>query len=169
MLIFFIRLILSILLILPGVSGCNWPARTPDLQVEQPAPSHLPPDKPSVSFVTEYAEALELARQWEKPILLVFTASWCPFSRQMLQETFRDPQVARLSKQFICIQVDVEQNPTLARTHQVRAVPAVAILSCRGVPLARLNTPLSAKELAQQMQQSIQLVAAGPQPKTTVR
>ena len=165
--ILFINVILCILFILPGVWGCNWPFSNPDLQGGLPVPSCLRPDNGNVSFVTDYTTGLELARQWEKPVLLLFTASWCPFSQQMLRETFRDPQVARLSKQFICIQVDVEQNPTLASRHQVRAVPAMAILSCRGVPLALLNGPLSAKEMVDQMHQSIQLVATGQQPKTT--
>ncbi|MCS7304978.1 MAG: thioredoxin family protein [Thermoguttaceae bacterium] len=160
---FFISLPLTILL------GCNWPGIEPASQGEQPSSLSLPTEKAHVSFLTDYAEAVELARQWEKPLLVLFTASWCPFSRQMLQESFRDPQITRLSKQFICIQVDIEQNPSLAQKHQVRVLPAVQILSSRGVIVCRLNGYLSAKQLTDSLQQSIQLLASRPQTEATLR
>ncbi len=101
-----------------------------------------------------------MARQWDKPMLVFFFAPWCPFSRQMLSETFHDPQVVRMAKQFICIQVDVEQNPELCQTFQVRSLPTVQLLSSRAIPLTRLIGHVPAKDLVGQMQGALQSVAS---------
>lgn len=163
------RFLLCILLGLTIVSGCKWPASDPTSAEGESPRLRLPEARGTVSFVTDYAEGLELAQQWEKPVLLFFTASWCPFSQQMLQQTFRDPQVARLSKQFICIHVDVEQNPIIARNHQVRAVPTVQILSPRRVLICRLNGYLSAQEAVHHLQQSVPPLVSRPQGGASVR
>ena len=59
-------------------------------------------------------EAFERAREENKPIFLSVGYSTCHWCHVMEQESFEDPQVARLMNQtFICIKVDREERPDI--------------------------------------------------------
>ena len=166
---FFKSFILFIFLILPVLAGCK-PEKSDSGLSTGHAPVLALPSSAEIPFVDDYSEGLEMARQWDKPILVFFSTSWCPFSRQMLQETFKDPQIVRLAKQFICIQVDIEKNPAQAQTLQVHSVPTVHILSSRGVHLNHLRGQLSSQQLASQMQETLHALASRQdRPRQTLR
>lgn len=158
--------ILPILCILPGCWASPANPTSPSKHTPSPSPDQLCSEIP---FLTEYSEAVEIAKQWNKPILLVFTASWCPFSQQMLQHTFRDPEVVRLSKQFVCVQIDIEKTPQLVNSFRVRNLPTVQILSPAATSLVARQGYLSEKELAVYLQQTLHAIAARQTPLSQVR
>jgi len=64
-------------------------------------------------------EALERARRENKPILLSIGYSACHWCHVMAEESFSDPDTARvMNDQFINIKVDREQRPELDRIYQ---------------------------------------------------
>lgn len=59
-------------------------------------------------------EALELAKRENKPLLVSIGYSACHWCHVMEQESFEDPEVARLMNQyFVCIKVDREERPDI--------------------------------------------------------
>ena len=85
-------------------------------------------------------EALDLAKQLDKPILLSIGYSACHWCHVMAHESFEDPEVAALMNQhFINIKVDREERPDLDQIYQT----AHAMLTGHGGgwPLTLFLTP----------------------------
>jgi uncharacterized protein YyaL (SSP411 family) len=85
-------------------------------------------------------EALRLAREQDKPILLSVGYSACHWCHVMAHESFEDPQIAAtMNRLFVNIKVDREERPDLDQIYQT----AHQILTQRagGWPLTMFLTP----------------------------
>lgn len=82
--------------------------------------------------------AIEQAVQQGKPVILVFSADWCPFCRQLERETLTDGEVARLAQQFAVFRVDMTssslppETEDLAKKYDAEGLPTVAFIDSRG-------------------------------------
>lgn len=114
-----------------------------------------------VAFLTNYDEALTLARRENKPILVFFMADNCRFSRQMMLNAFVDPDVERMSKSFVCLEVDVNDpaSDRLCDVFGVAATPTVQFVTSYGVPLQRVTRMQTGGELFSQMQVALTSMA----------
>jgi hypothetical protein len=86
------------------------------------------------------AEALELARREDRPILLSIGYSACHWCHVMAHESFEDEATATVMNElFVCIKVDREERPDLDRIYQT----AHQMLAQRagGWPLTMFLTP----------------------------
>jgi Highly conserved protein containing a thioredoxin domain len=57
----------------------------------------------------DYNDAMKLAEEEDKPMMINFGADWCRFCGKLDEKTFTDGQVIALSESFVCIKVDVDQ------------------------------------------------------------
>ncbi len=65
-------------------------------------------------------EALQRARDEDKPILLSIGYSACHWCHVMERESFEDPEVAQVMNElFVCIKVDREERPDLDKIYQL--------------------------------------------------
>jgi thiol:disulfide interchange protein len=112
-----------------------------------------------LEFVEGYADGYQQARREGRPMLVFFTASWCHFCQQMEAEAFNDVQVAALSRQFTCILVDADREPSVCQEFRIRGYPAIQFLTPQGVPLNRLVGKQAAAELMLQMQAALEATA----------
>jgi len=84
-------------------------------------------------------EPFRLARALDRPILLDIGAVWCHWCHVMDEQTYSDPDVARLTNaQFIAIKVDRDERPDIDATYQ-EAVQALT--GQGGWPLTVFLTP----------------------------
>ncbi len=161
---------LGILLILSLLLGCdmtNTPPNGPDSSVSAPRPR--PASPPQIEFVRGYASGYERAQQAGKPMLVFFTAEWCHYCRQMAREVFTDRRVVQLSRQFVCVLVDADEEPEVCRRFQVRGYPTVQFICPRGIPLNRLSGKTPVDQFARQMQAALQAIASRVQIERTRR
>ncbi len=84
-------------------------------------------------------EAFDKARRKNKPVFVSSGAIWCHWCHVMAQESFRDPETAKLlNDRFISIKLDRDERPDLDRRLQL-AVAAMG--SGSGWPLSVFLTP----------------------------
>ena len=93
---------------------------------------------PGLNAHTEIAQALKLAAQQHKRVLVIFGANWC-FDCHVLDLAFHRPDVAAvLTPNFEVVHVDVgeyDKNLDIMQQYQVpkeRGIPAIAVLDSNG-------------------------------------
>ena len=115
-------------------------------------------EEKNVEFVRSYSRGLGEARDIEKPMLVFFSATESVFCTQMLEETFTDEKIVGLSKEFICIKVNIEDEPSVCRQFHVENYPTVQFMSPKGVPLNRFTGKKEAGQLALEMRAALEAV-----------
>jgi thioredoxin-related protein len=84
-----------------------------------------------------YNIAMKDAASEKKPVMLYFQTSWCGWCKRMSGDTFMDRDVSELSGSFVCIKVDGDRNPDIARKFRVSGYPTVVFVSHDGVVLGK--------------------------------
>ena len=81
-----------------------------------------------------FDNALELAVEQDKIVMVKFHADWCHWCRKMDKETFTDPHVQEALTLFIPIQVDVDERQgfKLAQDVGVVSLPTIVFFDTRG-------------------------------------
>jgi protein disulfide-isomerase len=101
------------------------------------------PSGPVPGDGTSYDAALQTAAQSDKPVLMIFTADWCPPCKMMKRRVWPDGKVASLIEQrFVPVKVDLtdrKPNP-LADRYQVQYIPTIVVTDATGSELARGST-----------------------------
>lgn len=92
-----------------------------------------------VNWAPDYAAALQQARQAHRPLLFSFHSPDCGWCAKMDAETFTDPQVVKLSHDFICVRLDSEIDGVRAAHYQVIAYPTTLLTDEQGRVLVRLT------------------------------
>jgi thioredoxin-related protein len=89
-------------------------------------------------FKGTFNSALSVSAQSKKPLLLVFSTSWCGYCKKMKQSTFNDPRVIEMiNKSFIPMEIDAEKGEgiTLAKKYGVTSYPTIVIVDKNGKAL----------------------------------
>jgi len=84
-------------------------------------------------------EALATAKAENKLVLLDFKATWCVPCLRLEKETFADPSVAKLLKEFVLVKVDTDEHPDLAKHFGVVGLPDLRFLKSDGTEVKRLT------------------------------
>lgn len=111
---------------------------------------------PEPAWQTDLDKALALATSQKRPLLLRFTADWCPPCKVMDRSVFPDPNVKKALAERVVpviLDIDQEQNAELAYRFQVRGVPALILVNSDGEVLAR-GSFMSAEALVKFLQES---------------
>ena len=117
----------------------------------------------AVDFGRVYGDAVDAGKKQTKPVMVFFAAKWCRFCKTMEEESFRDPQVVELSRQFVCVTVDVDVEPGVCQDFGVNTLPTVLFTSSSGVPMNRMVGENPPSELVQQMEAALRAATARQQ------
>ena len=86
----------------------------------------------AVSWQSDLDGALDSAKSSGDPIMVDFYTDWCHWCKKMDSDTYCDSRVNELARDFICVQIDAENKPDLARKYSVRGYPTVIFLDSEG-------------------------------------
>ncbi len=105
----------------------------------------------SPKFGTNYDEALAIAKKEGKPVVLVFSATWCPPCQSMKKKVYPSTEVKPLHDKFVWayLDVDVETNGKTAQKYGVEGIPHIQFLNSEGKEVDKLVGGLAPVDFAE--------------------
>jgi thiol-disulfide isomerase/thioredoxin len=87
-----------------------------------------------------YEAGMARARAENKPVMLVFYANWCEPCKAY-SRLFEDPRVVARAKDFVMVQVNIDDEPELKKKYGVRGTPHTHFLLSNGTVLSGIRSP----------------------------
>jgi thiol:disulfide interchange protein len=81
-----------------------------------------------VPWREDIAAASAEAETHGRPLMLYFTASWCPPCQRMRGTTWADASVEAALREYVPVRVDIDQHPGLANEFQIESVPSFVLI-----------------------------------------
>ncbi|MDR2756667.1 MAG: thioredoxin family protein [Planctomycetaceae bacterium] len=143
-----------------GIWGCNVKLQS----ITSPDAVSILPNKiatnntetASVSFLDDYSLGFERAKQEMKLVLIFFTIPNSDASQRMMETTFHDEEIKRLSNRFVCIRIDGSKEADFCKSIGIKGYPTVLFMTPQGEELQRLTGKLTPDQLALPMHVMIQ-------------
>jgi len=104
----------------------------------------------NIPWRTDYTAALAEGKQAGKPILIDFSATWCPPCQEMKHSAWPDPRVGQLAGSAyipLAMDVDAAGSQDAAHRYGITTIPAILVVDGDGKVL-RQSSYMSADELA---------------------
>ena len=112
----------------PEVATTPPPVPVPVNAVRQtPTPSSAEKRDTKVEIQTTYADAVREAQLHNRPVLAVLGAEWCVWCRK-LEAELATPAAESILKEWVVVNVDVDDEPEVATRLQASALPALRVL-----------------------------------------
>jgi len=107
-----------------------------------------------INWLHDIDQGLATAQQVNRPLMIDFTAEWCPPCQKMEKETFSDPQVIAKAAHFVMVRIDVDQQKAVAEKYNGNAakyggigIPNILFLSQQAQELRHIIGFHTAEEL----------------------
>ncbi|MCE5200381.1 MAG: thioredoxin family protein [Armatimonadota bacterium] len=82
----------------------------------------------SINWQQDCDRAFDYAQSAKMPVMINFYANWCGQCKRMDRNTYPNPGVVTLSRQFVCVKVDSDKNRDLVRKFNVIGYPTIIFL-----------------------------------------
>ena len=86
-------------------------------------------------WLTDYNEALKIAKDSGKPILIDFQADWCGPCHMLRDQVFDAPIFKPQAKRWVLLVIDVDKHPQLAAKYAASTLPSVLVLNSQARPV----------------------------------
>ncbi|MBU0634064.1 MAG: thioredoxin family protein [Candidatus Omnitrophica bacterium] len=93
----------------------------------------------SINWVKDMPEALKSAKAQNKPLLIDFYTDWCGWCKRLDKDTYSNAKVVKFAENFVCVKINAEEKPEIARTYKVQGFPTTVFLKPNGSLIQ--NTP----------------------------
>jgi thiol:disulfide interchange protein len=102
----------------------------------QPIPNQ--PNQPDQPMNAQnFEQAKQFSKQSGKPILAVFSATWCKWCQKLEQETLTDSSVRKVMSNYVYIKIDTDTSKELVSEYKVRGLPTTLIINSDGVEIKK--------------------------------
>lgn len=98
------------------------------------------PTSPKIKWHNDLKTAYRVARSQDKPLLILFSASWCTYCHKLIRESLGDKKmVAFVEEQFIPVLLDFDKDNKIAKVLEVESLPCTIVLSPQADLLLQMN------------------------------
>jgi len=104
-----------------------------------------------IPWLEDHDLGMELARASERPMVLVLYASWCSWSRKLLNEAMADLRIRALAQDFVWVKVDSDQQRELGERYGQNGFPLTVVVGPDGRVLKRLDGFKDPRSLRQEL------------------
>jgi thiol:disulfide interchange protein len=113
-----------------------------------------------ITWNDSLAKGLELAKKENKPALIDFYADWCSWCKRLDSDTYTDSKVIELSKRFVMIKVNTENERRAMFKYGVRSLPTIVITDSAGREVNRVTGYRPASSFLDEMQTALRQAKA---------
>ncbi len=128
--------------------------------------SDFPPGSPA--FETAFDAALAAGEKAGKPVILVFSASWCGPCQKMKKDVYPSKAIAAYHDKFIWayLDADAEANKAPQESYKVNGIPHIEIVDSKGKSLGQQVGSSAPEDFAKVLDGALKK-AAKAAPKTS--
>lgn len=91
------------------------------------------------TWSTDFASAEAKAKASNRPILAVFSTSWCSYCKKMDENVWPLPAVQTALEPFVVVKVDGDKNPKLTEKYMISGYPTVIALDSKSQLLGAIE------------------------------
>ena len=119
--------------------------------------------KGSPTFVTGYNAALKAATKTGKPVIAIFSASWCPPCQANKQNVYPSAEVKPFHDKFVWayLDADEEANVPAMKKFGVSGIPHIQFLDVKGASVGKLVGGTSPKAFRKELERVLKKTSAG--------
>lgn len=123
-----------------------------------------------VAWHESYAAAQSASQSSQRPVLVIFTASWCEACQHLDSRLWANPEAAALVEAcYEPVLVDVDVDPALARRMGISHIPSACVTNANDQLLTTFDLPPTASSFVAQAARALQETAAtAVAPSTTI-
>lgn len=118
-------------------------------------------------------KAHKVAITEDKPMVIVFGASWCRFCKKLENETLSDPRMKQYIKQnFIPVHLDLDEEKRIGKILEIKSLPCTVVLSPQADLLGKIVGYKSPEAMHEQLQKALKtqnVLRQASQKKQTLR
>jgi len=123
----FYGILLSILICISGCMGGEDGEKTPvPLSPAPPSPAPVASQNgEGIKWLSSFDTARDEARKSKKILMLHFYTTWGDWSKKMDKETYTYYKVIDLSKNFVCVKIDLDKNEDMESRYNISGHPTI--------------------------------------------
>jgi len=89
-------------------------------------------DIKEIKWYKSFNEGLKVAKEEKKILMVDFEANWCIWCKKLDETTYNAPQVIALSKKFIPVKVNCEEDTVTPSRYGVNGLPTIIFMNFEG-------------------------------------
>jgi len=91
-----------------------------------------------VAWMTSFDEALKIAREKNKPVMIDFYADWCGWCHRLDSDTYSSGEVVNKSKDFVNLKIDADAERDLVQRYRITGLPTILFIDGTGREIHRI-------------------------------
>ncbi|WP_319526505.1 thioredoxin family protein [uncultured Desulfosarcina sp.] len=111
----------------------------------------------ALAWIEDHDAGYEAAAEEHKPMVLVLYASWCGWSKRLLNETIMDPRIQDHWDDFVWVKVDSDQEKAYHELYEQNGYPMIVLVSPEGEIIQKLDGFKDARALLQELDKCLEV------------
>lgn len=101
---------------------------------------HALPFSPKIKWHNDLKTAYKVGKSQDKPLLILFSASWCTYCHKLIRESLGDKAMVEfVQTQFVPVLLDFDKDNKIAKILEVESLPCTVVLSPQADLLLQAN------------------------------
>lgn len=108
-----------------------------------------------INWIRDLNQAKQIAKAQGKPMLIDFYTDWCGWCKRLDKDTYANNKVIEFAKKFICVKMNADEHPQIAKQYSVRGFPSTVFLKADGILIEVVPGYMPADEFLKLMEKVI--------------